>query len=455
MQKAPPPIIITEDMHQTYIIKKYAVDKIAFLGLFIASLLAAQLVTTSRSSIKLSGPIKSNGVDLLVSMPNGNGWHSEDRWRFRNNAFFLSSVFAVRSGGVTALAHCRYLLAAEKKLPDTQFEQKASALGGTIEKTDKIQIDSLTVNWAHIKKQKTPFELFFGVADLPNNRQINIEVFHPAEDEEPAEQAFNCIVASLKFQDNQLLDAGSKIVTTIKDKTLKSLAGNNQGHSQQETFLIRNAAKQDVGFTIDTLLINPPGSTKPDIQSANYYYIRNRHDKEQVAYFQGSNDLTEFTWKGEISGAEGTIGTEVMLDSNGVMTVRILDSQAEEEKYYPGPAAIPDIFAESAFAAMLDSNCPKIILDLIQSDGTITPMLISRIDAQNIPVNEKFIIAFKLEFLNRQGFSERVYLDGSRQISKILLQQEDLYIIERADVKNIFEKFPQQAERALQKRLPE
>jgi hypothetical protein len=440
-------------MEHSYNIRKYAVDKIAFLGLLIASLLVARLVTTSRLSIKLSGPIKSTGVDLLVSMPNGNGWHSEDRWRFRNNAFFLSSVFAVRSGGVMALAHCRYFLAAEKNPPDTQFERKASALGGAVEEKGKIQTGSLVVNWAHIRKQKTPFELFFGTAELPNGRQINIEVFHPAEDEELAEEVFKLIVASLKYQDDQLLGAGGKIVSKIKDETLKNLAGNDKRYSQKETFLIKNEAKQDVGFAIDTMLINSPDSNKPGIQSANYYYIRSRFEKEQVAYFQGNNDLTEFIWKGEVSGAEGAVGTEVTLDSNGAMTIGIPGSATEEEKYYPGPASIPDIFAEFAFAVMLDSDCREIILDVIQSDGTIVPTLISRIEIKNIPADENFACAFKVEFLNGQGYSEKVYLDGNRQVVKILLQQENLYIIERAEVQDIFEKFPRQGESVLQKKL--
>jgi hypothetical protein len=290
---------------------------------------------------------------------------------------------------------------------------------------------------------------------LPNNRQINIEVFHPAGDEELAEQVFKLIVASLKCQDNQPLEAGSKIATKIKGEGLKNLGGGNQGHSQKETFLIRNAAKKDVGFVIDTLLINLPDSNKPGIQSANYYYLRDGFDKEQVAYFQSNKELTEFAWKGEIGGTEGAIGTEVTLDKDGVMTVKILDTKVEEEKYYPGPAAIPDVLAESAFAAMLDSNCPKIILDIIQSDGTITPTLISRTETKNLPADANFANTFRLEFLNGQDFSEQVYLDGSRRISKILLQQDNLYIIERADVKDIFEKFPYQAERVLQKKLLE
>jgi hypothetical protein len=135
------------------------------------------------------------------------------------------------------------------------------------------------------------------------------------------------------------------------------------------------------------------------------------------------------------------------------MTIGIPGSATEEEKYYPGPASIPDIFAEFAFAVMLDSDCLEIILDIIQSDGTIVPTLISRIETKNIPADENFAGAFKVEFLSGQGYSEKVYLDGNRQITKILLQQENLYIIERAEVQNIFEKFPRQGESVLQKKL--
>jgi hypothetical protein len=57
---------------------------------------------------------------------------------------------------------------------------------------------------------------------------------------------------------------------------------------------------------------------------------------------------------------------------------------------------------------------------------------------------------FKVELLNGRGFSEQVYLDDQRQISKRLLQQEDTYTIERTVAENILREFPEQGSLLLQ-----
>jgi glutathionylspermidine synthase len=121
-------------------------------------------------------------------------------------------------------------LAAAKTTPEALFEEKASAVGGSkIAKTGQIEIGRpgpsftkgprnksiLTIDWAHIKGSKTLLDTFFGVAQLPNNRQLDIEVYQTAGDTALAEEIFKSVAESLKFTDNQLLEAGSKIVAAF------------------------------------------------------------------------------------------------------------------------------------------------------------------------------------------------------------------------------------------------
>jgi len=148
-------------MDKTYDIKKIGGDKIALLGLFVLSLLIARLIVASKSALILSEPIILAHAGLSVSMPSGNGWKSEKRWKYHENAssFSLSSSFAPGSGKPTAWAHCRYLLAAETTTPQMRFTAK-----------------------------------------LPNNHQLDIEVHQIMGDAEMAELTFKRIVKSLNFE---------------------------------------------------------------------------------------------------------------------------------------------------------------------------------------------------------------------------------------------------------------
>jgi hypothetical protein len=189
-------------MDKNYDIKKIGGDKIALLGLFVVALLIARLIVASKSALILSEPIILAQAGLSVSMPSGNGWKSEKQWNYHKNAssFSLSSNFSPGSGKPTAWAHCRYLLAAETTTPQIRFEQMASEVDGAIIKTDWMQIDTLTIDWALIEKPQTPLSFIFGTAKLPNNHQLDIEVHQIMGDAEMAELAFKRIVKSLNFE---------------------------------------------------------------------------------------------------------------------------------------------------------------------------------------------------------------------------------------------------------------
>jgi len=473
------------------------VDKIALLGLFIVALLIARFIVVWRSAIVLSEPIELDYAGLSVSIPTGNGWRSEKQWKYQQNAFTLGSFFNPGSGSVTALVSCQYLLAATKATADVLFEEKASTAGGVIAKTGQIEIGRpgfsfakgsqngglLTIDWAHIKRSKTLFDTFFGVVQLPNNHQLNIEVYQATGDTDLAEEIFKSVTESLKFTDNQLLEAGSKIVAEIKSKGLDSFLGSTfskgahlDDQGQESFFLIKDARERTIGFTMEVLgshfterpqngdaPIAPVPEAQLDILAGSFYYIRGRYDRKQATFFRSRNNLNEFVWKSETSSPAGRSGAEIVLGKDGIMTVKKFDRRAEEKNYPISSAAIPDILGELAFSQMLDSDQKEIFVDIIEADGKITPALISRIEtpshfaSQNrsngvAATREEATYAFRVELLDGRGFSEQVYLDDQKRISRRLLQQESTYTLERTSAENILREFPEQGSYILQKK---
>jgi len=90
-------------------------------------------------------------------------------------------------------------------------------------------------------------------------------------------------------------------------------------------------------------------------------------------------------------------------------------------------------------------------VDIIEADGTITPVLVSKVEAEGGLVEEAAVYVLKMELLNGQGFSEQVYLDSQKRISKRLLRQKSTYTLERTSAENILRQFPEHSDYILRK----
>lgn len=444
LPEMPPLITMAVYMSETYRLGKLGGDKVALLGLFVLALLVARLVVGLKSAISLSGAISLPCEKLSVSMPSGNGWYSQERWEFLDNTFVLRSVFALHSSKPTAQVNCRYLLAAEPAPPRTRFEQMAREVDGAVVKAGQTEAATLTIDWAQIKKPDILLDVFFGTAKLPNNRQLDIEVRQISGGAELAQRTFQGIVASLSFKESSGnaagLKAGAELVTALKSQGLDPLANNPD---RQTFYLVKDSAEQPIGFAADGL-IDPGQDAQSDIRTASFLYIKGRNTLEQRTVFQCSRSLEEFVCKSQTSTGAGVSSTEIIADKTGLMTVRKFGTQTQQKSYRLGRAAIPDVFLDQVLWKMLDANEEKIIVDIIDASGEITPTSVSRIEAGKDAVS-----AFELKFLDGRGFSEQVFLNEQRQIHRMLLHQENTYSLERTSAESVASEFPEYTQRFL------
>jgi hypothetical protein len=431
-------ITITAIMYDTHGTKKHEYDKIALLGLFVLSLLMAYLIVAFKSKLLFSDPIQLPQMGLSVPMPSGHGWQSDEQWNFHENKFSLSSLFPRGSDRPTAWASCRYLLSAETATPQTRFQQRASAINAVIGQTNQIQTDILMIDWARIDIPELHFSMFFGTSRLPDNRQLDIEVGQIAGEVELAERIFKGIIEDLKFEDNQLLKAGAEIVAEIKSKGIESFL-NNQ--NRQTYFLIKDEAKQNIGFTMDMISAT---NNQSNIRANSRFYMKGQNSVDHIAAFHCSNNLEKFVYNSETSSQAGRSSAEIVLDTEGTITIIESQTQHDETSYQLGPAMIPDVFLDQLLKQMLDSKKDQIIIDIIEATGKIIPTLLSAIDTKDtIDADEDTTYAFELELLDGRVFSEQLYLNDQQQIYKRLVRQDVLYILESTSAENIAKEFPE------------
>ncbi|MHC4126293.1 MAG: hypothetical protein ACYSRR_07585 [Planctomycetota bacterium] len=400
-------------MNQSEKTRKIGIEKIAFLALFIIALIIARFVVQSKSAIRLSGPIMLDYAGLSISMPQGNGWKTERSWRYYGNIFTLNSRFFLSRSNVTANAQCLYVLLDDENL-------------------------TASVDWAYFKKPQSLSLLFFGTATVPGNQRIEIELRQATADELQARQAFMKIAKSIKLYENKPLKAGEQLVAQIKNEGLNSLLKKSY---QQSFFLLKDAKRRVIGFTMDLLT-----SSELNIEAETFYYIANPAVIENATLFQGDNNFSHFIWKSQTDAPAVKSAIETTLDENGYLTIRNFNTATEQQRRLRS-ASIPEIFLDWILVQMLKNSCDKIIVDMIRPEGTVTPVAITRINtAPKDGAVDKNGYLVKLQFLDNTGFYIKVYLDEQFQIYKSTLRQKHIYILERSSKENILKLFPQRAD---------
>jgi hypothetical protein len=417
---------------------------IALPALLVISLLAARLVMHSKTGLIMSEAIELNRSGLSVSMPSGNGWLCEEKWSFDDSSFNVSGIFGTGPGD-RAYAQCRYLLAADLETPQERLDRKYP--GTKLDATGQSTEGSLTVNWAIINID-SGIEIILGVAQLAGGRQLEIEVLQGAFEQNPAKDIFEKIVKSIRFSDNGLLQSGLRLISEIRDEGLDINAGDETG-KPTSVFSIADSRNKIIGFTMDAMmLVRTDANTA--INAADYYYLRGTTANEQVGFFRGSPDLRQFVWRVETSSRTGRKGIEMTADS-GTLSVRrlragsLFDKRAGSQtgEYELGETAVPDIVLGPILTKAMDSNEQAFIIDVIRSDGDITPVYIEKSSPLEGQTDNNSI---KLEWLDGRNYWQQAYYDDSKNPVKILLTQESTYTLKRTDANEIAAIFPERAD---------
>jgi hypothetical protein len=420
---------------------------IALPALLVISLLTARLVMyskTGKTNLRLSAPIELNRSGLSVSMPSGNGWQCKEKWTFKNNFFYVLSIFG---SGLkdTSYVQCRYLLAPDEKTPREQLSSDFPRIKLIV--TGQLTENNLIVNWASTNTDSGG-EIILGVCELADGRQLEIEILQGASEQNPAKDIFEKIAKSIRFSDNGLLHAGTRLISNIRAQGLDIAAGDSN-KMPSSMFTIADSYNKTIGFAMDAMVFVKK-ETNITINAADYYYLRGTVPNVQVGFFRGSIDLRQFVWQEEISSRTDKKGTKMTADS-GKLNIRRLRtgslfdrrSRSDTDEYELGETAVPNIVLEPILTNALDSNEQAFIIDIISSDGNVIPVYLEKSPP---PGDQMYSNSIRLEWLDGHGYWQQNYYKDSKIPIKIVLKQESIYTFNRTDANEIAAIFPEQAD---------
>ncbi len=413
--------------------KNRGLEKLALLSILVISIAIAALIVMLKTRTTLTSPITLKHVNLSASVPTNNGWQSKKQWVFIDDGFTLRSVYRMTSQKTSALAQCRYRMPKIRKPVELQMKQKAFSLKDKITQQGQIVSNSLNFDWTMIGNHT-----FYAVSNLPNNRLIEVEVQQIANETEWARNIFFDIIDSVKY-DNTSIEAANQLVSDLKKigpaKFIKE-------KKQKNFFLISNQKKIPIGFTMETYLKSDQ-VTPLDLRAATFFYVRNNNlSNEQVTFFQGNDTIDRFYWKSETNTIRGKKSIEIVVNEPSLMTVTKFSHEAATENFQLSPAAMPDIFMNQLLEFFIASKYNEVTVDIIEAEGVITPALLTKLK----PASSDTDFLVKIIFLDGSGFFEDVYFNQQKQITKRLIQQNSIFVIERTTEQKIAELFPERVE---------
>jgi hypothetical protein len=158
-----------------------------------------------------------------------------------------------------------------------------------------------------------------------------------------------------------------------------------------------------------------------------------------VTFFQGNDTIDRFYWKSKTNSIRGKKSIEIVANDPSLMTVTTFNFEAATENYQLSPAAIPDIFMNQLLELFIASKYDEVTVDIIEAEGMITPALLTKLK----PANDDTEFLVKITFLDGSEFFEEVYFDKQRQITKRIIHQNSIFVVEKTAEQQIFELFPE------------
>ena len=247
--------------------------------------------------------------------------------------------------------------------------------------------------------------------------------------------------------------AGDRLIGRIKYKGISSFIDTG---SSRTFYLIKSDSRRTLGFSMETYA-DSNDSSEYEIDSASMLYMPGRGGQEKLGYFRCDQRFDRFSWKNETVGAGGSIGVELSLDEEKNLSVRRLGLNGNQRTYKLDSVVIPDYLLDLVLIEMSKSGYRKIIVNILEHDGMITPALIQK---QKIPrdgggrdaLGAKDVLT--LELLDDRRYLQTVFFDGDGKIIHVRLDQERTYLLDRSSAQEVRDIFPERADFILRTEKP-
>jgi hypothetical protein len=422
-------------------LRRFGADKVAFLILLIIGLLIAQYVVSSRSALELSDSINLKGSGLTVSLPVKNNWkRTTSDFVFTENEFRIGAQLQISNDSAITVIW-RYSILPVKVAPAERFAQFANAVNGKIITSGSNKYGHFTWDYATIVGEGG--QLMIGTTVLPNDRVLTLQVAQKGTGSELAEKVFKALLASAKYLDDNAYAKGLNFLNEFKNSYLPSLPLTElNGQNLVDFFRIKDSAGNSVGFTTDSLTYtSEPNDSYNFTLSSLFFYSPSFKTIAEQSFFRSDTTLTIFDWAvkegNQLANRQDL--THLQLDKNKIVTI---ERSGRIEQLPFTNIMMPESLFDFVVADFLKSNFDALYLEILVADGSIAPVMLSRIKSNETAALPERSAA-QAEFFGSFAANLKMYYDGSGRLVSSELQGSLSYRRERTTKASIFADFPQ------------
>jgi hypothetical protein len=406
-------------------------SKLVFLGILLAAVAAVWMFSTAHTTL-IMAPVAPACGELTVSMPKGPYWKSpnDGKWTWQPNALVQRSV---HGAGQDCTVEVQYQLSPITVEPEQHLAAAAAAWRLEEIAHGRQQIGEATLTWTALASEEEQPRVYYGVAPLNSQRMLTLYVKAKPGVTLLAAQVFDSLLQSIKYKDSGLVTKGAEIAKAVQADGLAALTA----QFPSEVFSVKNESGAETGFLISrTTMV--PGQNEAVLETV--YYDPNSKAKFSRSRFATTNigSFILYSWNGPgNSSPYATVRVE-----DGVLMAAVRGSRKME--YNLSDAAVSGQIAELAGWKLLKNGVPEAVIDMIESEGSITPVRINPVKTSAEPNDKESSVLFTS--IAGSGFSSEVFFDPNGRVSKRIEHLEKTITIERTTAEHIRALFPELAE---------
>lgn len=430
--------------------EKYSLDKVALLALFAVGLLAAQVVVSVRGRVSLGETAALPAGGLKVAVPAGGGWRSSGRWEYEGDRFVLSSNLESAAGGTQMRLRWEYLLAPLEDSARQWLERRQAQASADRRDGGEIECDGFVLEWAALCCEEAATDITIGAARLGQGRMLTLQL-QSVGDDGTRDSLFDSVVRATEVTDNEALQRGAEIVKASVEGLFSGSRYNGVG---QDYFLISDRAGRVVGFA-GGLWGTATVDGRSLLKAVDVHYFRGRfagQGRGRSSMFELDGQGSGFRWvsRGHGGAAGEGSGRAIRMDEEGVVTVSSADGSLAR-RFRPGSAAVAEVlFDHIVKTAVRRAAGAEVLVDLISVEGRVTPVRIYDISERRSATETGRAAdeeagggyTARLEFLDGSGHRQEVELDADGNLVEAEIQQQEVFMLRRAQRDEVLRHFP-------------
>jgi len=346
-------------------LKKYSLAEVVLFFILLLGVGLAWLSVRSKSDIVFTKPIVVNGLGFGVCLPDSAGWKADSDWKFKDRAFYISSLVGKDQESPSSQVLIEFSVAENNDI-DRRLLERAASLRGSLGSIFTISAGGVKTRAAEIFVRSRQATVFCGIADLGMSRTVQIEILDTGGSGQWSRSLMQDVAARLVYKQPQELKTGAEVIASVKKNSATRWL---KTQPRESYYFLTYNNNPDSGFLAELYAFKKDQS-RYNLHAVNAYFVRDLGGEE--SFFQADEDLSQWVWASNLLDDRGTRAgrVELYFGSEGSLSIR-RDGQAELA--YPSPASFSQMLFNAVLENMAATKIPSVIIDLIDSDGRIIP----------------------------------------------------------------------------------